>query len=55
VPEGVGRRVAFHAGYESYVAEVAEVTLENGRRHTGETTPHCWYLISLNASKIRLF
>jgi len=31
LPEGVGRGVAFHAGYESYVAEVAEVAVENGR------------------------
>jgi CO/xanthine dehydrogenase Mo-binding subunit len=31
LPEGVGRGVAFHYGYESYVAEVAEVAVENGR------------------------
>jgi len=31
LPTGVGRGVAFHFGYESYVAEVAEVAVENGR------------------------
>jgi isoquinoline 1-oxidoreductase beta subunit len=31
LPEGVGRGVAFHFGYESYVAEVAEVEVKNGR------------------------
>jgi isoquinoline 1-oxidoreductase beta subunit len=31
LPAGVGRGVAFHCGYESYVAEVAEVAVENGR------------------------
>lgn len=31
LPRGVGRGVAFHCGYDSYVAEVAEVAVENGR------------------------
>jgi isoquinoline 1-oxidoreductase beta subunit len=31
LPSGVGRGVAFHAGYGSYVAEVAEVAVEDGR------------------------
>ena len=30
-PSGVGRGVAFHFGYESYVAEVAEVEVRNGK------------------------
>ncbi len=30
LPAGTGRGVAFHHGYGSYVAEVAEVSLENG-------------------------
>jgi isoquinoline 1-oxidoreductase beta subunit len=31
MPAGEGRGVAFYFGYESYVAEVAEVAMENGR------------------------
>jgi isoquinoline 1-oxidoreductase beta subunit len=31
LPSGVGHGLAFHFGYESYVAEVAEVAVDNGR------------------------
>ncbi|MBD3160588.1 MAG: molybdopterin-dependent oxidoreductase, partial [Candidatus Eisenbacteria bacterium] len=31
LPEGTGRGIAFHFGYGSYVAEVAEVSVDNGR------------------------
>jgi isoquinoline 1-oxidoreductase beta subunit len=33
LPSGVGRGIAFYFGYESYVAEVAEVAVKDGRPH----------------------